>query len=205
MPRCIARGPFSLEMERRILLRGARQLLTLHGPAAPRRGAAMRDLAVIQDGAILIIDGVIRDVGPSRRVENLAAAREATEISADGRLVMPGFVDSRTHLVSGPALLDDYETRIAGDGSDESLTTGVAPEALMHAVRASSRSRLELLARKALRQFVRHGTTTLEAKSGLGLDDRTEIKILRALNALNDRPLEIVPTFFGAAATPLVN
>lgn len=190
-------------MEKRILIRGARQLLTLFGPEAPRRGQSMRKLGLIPDGAVLIVNGVVRDVGPSRRVENLAAARDAVEVSADGRVVMPGFVDLSTHLVSGPPLLDEYEQRIE-DGKECSPEAGMRNRrALVKAVRASSRSRLELLGRKLLREFVRHGTTTVEARSGLGLDDRSELKILRALGALRGRPLDVEPSFFGAAALPL--
>src|SRR5271157_1037114 len=82
-----------------ILIRGARQLLTLRGPHGTRRGADLNELGIIPDGALLIRDGVIEEVGPSRRVENLAGARDAVEINAAGRVVMPGFVDSHTHLV----------------------------------------------------------------------------------------------------------
>ena len=72
------------------LVRGARQLLTLHGPSGPRRGADLRNLGLIQDGAVLIVDGLIKEVGSSRRVENLALARQAGEIDATRRVVMPG-------------------------------------------------------------------------------------------------------------------
>src|SRR5260370_30655763 len=89
-------------MPRPILIRGAKQLLTLHGHPVPRRGAALRELGIIADGAVLIRDGLIQDVGPSRRVEALTAARDAEEISAAGRVVLPGFVDSHTHAVAGP-------------------------------------------------------------------------------------------------------
>src|SRR5258706_7586041 len=93
-------------MKQNILVRGARQLLTLHGPSGPRRGAALSQLGLIEDGAVLVVNGIISSVGPSRRVENLAEARDAMEINATGRVVMPGFVDSHTHLVSGLPALD---------------------------------------------------------------------------------------------------
>ena len=121
------------------LVRGARQLLTLHGPSGPRRGADLRNLGLIQDGAVLIVDGLIRQVGSSRRVENLALARQVNEIDATGRVVMPGFVDSHTHIVGARALED----------------------------------------------AVRHGTTTLEAKS-------SETRILKA--SLK-QPLSVVSTY----------
>ena len=94
-------------MGRTVLIRGARQLLTLRGPNAPRRGEAMRQLGVIEDGAILISDGIITNVGPSRRLENLAEARSAEEINAAGRVVMPGFIDCHTHLVGAPPRLSE--------------------------------------------------------------------------------------------------
>jgi imidazolonepropionase len=186
-----------LAMQRKILLRGARQLLTLRGAQGPRFGSQMRDVGLIDDGALLIVDGIIQDVGTSRRVDNLAAARDAIEVSAAGRVVVPGFVDCRTSLVSGPPLLSEFETRVSGGGGpteDE--------EVLIRAVRASSRPRLELLARKMLREFIRHGTTTLDAHTGLGLNDKTELKILRALNAARGRPLGVETTFFGASRRP---
>ena len=81
-----------------ILIRGARQLLTVRGDRGPRAGPSLNELNVIQDGAVLIQDGILVEVGPSRRVENLTQARNAIEINAAGRVVMPGFVDAHTHL-----------------------------------------------------------------------------------------------------------
>jgi imidazolonepropionase len=81
------------------LIRGARQLLTLRGPSGPRRGTDLGNLGIIQDGAVLIADGLIVEVGPSRRLDNLALARQAEVIDASGCVVMPGFVDSDVHLV----------------------------------------------------------------------------------------------------------
>jgi imidazolonepropionase len=150
-------------MPRVTLVRGARQLLTLHGPSGPRRGTDLRNLGLIQDGAVLIVDGLIRDVGSSRRVENLALARQADEIDATGRVVMPGFVDSHMHIVGEP--------------------------------NAASPRALQTQALNVVEEAVRHGTTTLEAKSGFGLTKATEIKILRVHQALQKQPVPIVSTF----------
>lgn len=86
---------------KKTLVRGARQLLTLRGPAGPRRGAGMGALGIIHDGAVFIRDGKIVEAGPSRRLENISLARGADEINAAGRVVLPGFVDCRTlHLAA---------------------------------------------------------------------------------------------------------
>jgi len=90
--------------ERTILVRGARQVLTLRGPAGPRRGAALSDLGIITDGAVLIRGGKILQASLSRRMENLSIARRAREINAAGRVVMPGFIDNRVQLLSGQRL-----------------------------------------------------------------------------------------------------
>jgi|YNPMSStandDraft_1061717.scaffolds.fasta_scaffold03841_3 imidazolonepropionase len=178
-----------------ILLRGARQLVTLRGPSGPRRGAAMRELAIIPDGALLISDGVIQDVGPSRRVENLAAARNAAEIAADGRVVIPGLIDSHTRLVGGESRLEEYEARLLGVVEEAWDPPGGAPPGLRE-LRAASKQRLGLLARKVVKQLVRHGTTSLEAKSPWGVDARTDLKILRVLESLHGKPLDVFATYY---------
>ena len=173
-------------------------MLTLVGAGGPRRGTAMRELGMIQDGAVLIVDGKISHVGPARRVERLAEAREAFEIDASGKVVMPGFVDCNTQLLGGPARMDEYESQIKGYAADarEMALDDV------RLVRGYSKQRMELEARKQVRQIVRHGTTTLDAKSGCGLDEATELKALRVLEGLDERPLRISRSYFGAAATP---
>ena len=168
----------------------------------PRRGAAMRELGVIQDGAVLIRDGVIFSLGPSRRVENLALARQAREIDATGRVVAPGFVDSHTHLVCGPPRLLDYEMRLAGHTYQQIAEAGGGILASVRAVREMPIRRLTLQAQRTLNHCILHGTTTLEAKSGYGLDETGERKALRAVQALNGKPLDLVPTYLGAHAVP---
>lgn len=161
-----------------IFVRGARQLLTLRGAKGPRRGAGLTDLGIILDGSVLIEEGVLREAGPTRRVENLAAARGAIEINAAGRVVMPGFVDSHTHLVFPPP--------------------EAGPAAWSAGLRAVETGTAERLARQAdtrLQVMARHGATTVEVKTGCGLVENAERKLLRVLESLRNGPVELVSTF----------
>lgn len=182
-------------MSRTILVRRAAQLLTLRGPAGPRRGAALRDLGLIRDGAVLIRDGRIVEAGPTRAIEKLA--RGAREIDARGRVVMPGFVDSHTHLVFGPPRLEDYEMRLAGATYAGIAAAGGGILSSVRAVRRTPAARLEKQARAWLDVMARHGTTTVEAKTGYGLDVASELKTLRVLERL-----DVIPTFLGAHVVP---
>lgn len=173
-------------MPKATLIRNARQLLTLRGASGPRRAADLRNLGLIQDGAVLIIDGRIHDVGPSRRLENLALARHAVEIDASGRLVMPGFVDCHTHLVSGPVRLPGHET----------------PGALARTIQDLSPRTLQAQALHRVEQAIRHGVTTVESKSGCGSTEANEIKILRVQSALRKRSVPLTSTFLCAEVSP---
>jgi len=174
-------------MGRPILVRGARQLLTLRGPAGPRRGRYLRELGVLPDGSVLILDGLIHQANVTRRIENLALARDAIEINAAGKVVMPGFVDSHTHLISGAPRLADFEAMIAGVRASEAA-------AHRWEIELTSGSTLERQAAKILDDCVREGTTTLEAKSGFGVSEAGELKILRTYAALHEHPVSIVST-----------
>ena len=191
-----------MEKDTPVLVRGARQLVTLRGSAGPRRGAALRELGIIQDGAVLIEGGTIVTLGPSRRVENLSAARGAIEIDASGKVVAPGFVDSHTHLVCGPPRLADYDMRLGGASYAEIAEAGGGILSSVRAVRETPIRKLVMQARRSLAGFIRHGTTTLEAKSGYGLDDSGERKTLRAIRALDGKPLDLAPTYLGAHVVP---
>jgi len=177
-------------MSKATLISGARQLLTLRGASGPRRGADLRSLGIIQDGAVLIVDGRIIEVGPSRRLENLAIARQAHLIDASGRVVLPGFVDSHTHLISGPVRVPDYEMRSAPDG--------MQVLALARTIQEVSPRTLQAQALHTVTEALRHGTTTLESKSGLGLTEANEIKILRVHSALRKQSVPLISTFFCA-------
>jgi imidazolonepropionase len=153
---------------------------------------------LIQDGAVLIVDGRIEEVGLSRRIENLKLARQAREIDASGRVVMPGFVDSDTHLVGGPARMLDYEMRLAGASPDEVARAGGGLLALARAIQELSPRTLAILATRSLEEALRHGTTTIAAKSGFGLTEPNEMKILRVHAALGRYPVSPVSTLLAS-------
>jgi imidazolonepropionase len=193
-----------------LLITGCRQLLTLAGPA-PRRGRALRELGIIPDGALLVCDGAIRAVGPRRRIERLAEARRAERLDLAGCVVLPGFVDSHTHLVFPAPRLADYELRVlASSGAGRRPAPSGAglrrAGGILETVRRLRRATEDDLARKArahLAAFAACGATTVEAKSGYGLDEPNELKILRLHRALaREGPLELVSTFLGAHVLP---
>jgi imidazolonepropionase len=182
-------------MKNAVLIHGARQLITLRGPSSPRRGVALGELGIIEDGALLVVDGRIEAVGQGRRVENLAAARDAVEIDAARRIVLPGFVDSHTCLVSGHPVRSEFE-------SNDAARTGGVLHSSVRDLRLTPSRILERRARLFSDAFIRHGTTTLEAKTGYGLDRRGEMKTLRVLGKLAGAPLDVIPTYLGAGAVP---
>jgi imidazolonepropionase len=184
------------------LLRGARQLITLQGSPEARRGFGLAELAIINDGALLIKDGRIEEVGMTRRVENLAAARRAEVIDATGHVVMPAFVDSGVSLVF---------THSGTEKNDHRLQSGIPQTAasqredILDAVRALkliAKKRLTIRASLLAASLARVGTGTAGVVSGYGLDDTGEVKTLRTVEALGRSVLDSVPTFFGGNAVP---
>jgi imidazolonepropionase len=159
-------------------------------------------LGIIEDGAVLISDGLIREVGPARRLENLAESRQAIEINASGRVVLPGFVDSHTHLVSGPTRLLDFEMHLAGATPDEITAAGGGFGGIFRSIQDASARTLETQAWRVVQESIRQGTTTIEAKSGYGVTDAGELKILRAQAALNRRLRNVVSTFLSSRTFP---
>ncbi len=175
---------------------GCSQLVTLAGPARPRVVSEMRDLGIIEDGAMLIEGGVIQRVGSRRDVE-----AQATEIiDAGHRVVMPGFVDAHTHPVFAGNRAGEFEQRIAGASYAEIAASTGGIMSTVRQTRAASEDGLLIAARRHVRWFLENGTTTIEAKSGYGLTLEDECKLLRVIACM--RPLRCVPTFLGAHAIP---
>ena len=177
------------------------QLVTLAGPAKPRVGTEMAELAIIRDGGMLIRDGKIDSVGPSNEIEK--KSRGAEIVDAGGRVVLPGFVDAHTHLVFAGNRLDDFERRARGESYEQISKAGGGIWSTVQKTRAASEHDLLAQAKKRADWFLRCGTTTIEAKFGYGLTLEDELKILRVMRSVNQQSsLEIVPTFLGAHAVP---
>jgi imidazolonepropionase len=185
-----------------LLITGASQIVTLRGRGA-RRGKFLCQLGIVKDGAVLVRDGRIAAVGPRGSVEKLRAARKAEKIDVEGRIILPGFVDSHTHLIHAAGRAEEYELRIQGASYEEIARKGGGILSSVKKLRDATREELKQRARLALEKFAAHGTTTVEAKSGYGLDVASELKILSLHKELGaEQPLEIVSTFLGAHVVP---
>ena len=172
------------------------QLVTLAGPKRPRTGAAMRELAIIPDGAMFVQDGRIEATGTRTEVERLAGA--GTQIvDAGGRVVLPGFVDAHTHAVFAGTRAAEYELRIEGATYAEIASAGGGIRSTVRQTRACSEEELLRTALRYREWFLHGGTTTVEAKSGYGLSTDAELKMLRVI-----RKIGYVSTFLGAHEVP---
>jgi imidazolonepropionase len=179
----------------------ASQVVTLSGPKRPRVGTELSALGIIHNGGMLIRDGKIEGVGLSDEVEKNIG--DADVVDADGRVVMPGFVDAHTHLVFAGNRLDDFERRSRGETYEQIAKAGGGIWSTVQKTRAASELDLLAQAKKHANWFLSCGTTTVEAKSGYGLTVEGELKLLRVMRQLKEEVrLEIVPTFLGAHAVP---
>ncbi len=186
-----------------ILVLNASQLLTMAGSESPRRGREKGSLGLLRDGAVLIDEGKILAAGPRERVLAHDKAKGARTVSAGGGVVTPGFVDAHTHPVFAAPRLDDFEGRLSGATYADLAARGGGILSTVNGVRGATESDLAADLRRRVPDFLACGTTTIEAKSGYGLDADNELKMLRVLKTVAARgPLEIVPTLLGAHAVP---
>lgn len=182
-----------------LLLHSATQLLTL--TPAPQRGMQLGALNIVEDGALAISAGRIVAVGPTAE---LRAHYTATHtVDASGRVVLPGLVDPHTHVIWAGDRANEFEMRLAGKTYLEIMNAGGGIMSTVRQTRAASSEQLVSEARARLQRMLKHGTTTLEAKTGYGLDTATELKMLEVIQRLNaEGPWELIPTFIGAHAIP---
>jgi len=185
-----------------IILQHAAQLVGVTPPEVYcQRGVSMVSPGIVADGTLVIRDGVIDWLGPAAETPDVA--EEATWIDATGKVVLPGFVDSHTHLLFAGSRVDEFEQRLQGMSYQEITARGGGILSTVRRVRQASKEELKALARPRLRRLLQLGVTTIEVKSGYGLTPADEIKCLEAIAELNaEGPWELVPTFLGAHAVP---
>ena len=185
-----------------LLLHRASSVLTLAGDFGPRRGAAMSDLRIIENGSVAITDeGTIAWVGPADDVPG--SLRRSAVVDCSGDTLMPAFVDPHTHLVWGGDRKDEMEQRLGGADYEEIFAAGGGILSSVRETRALSEDELYLQALARISRMRRSGTTTFEIKSGYGLDLETELKQLRVVRRLRDEGgFRVTATCLAAHAIP---
>jgi imidazolonepropionase len=187
-----------------LVLKNIAQVVTLRG-AVPRLGDAMKDLEIIENGAILVRANNIVWAGSTKDlpVRDPGVRYQTLDGMGLNLVAVPGFVDSHTHPIFAGTRADEYDMRSSGRTYQEIAEAGGGIRTSVRQLRAATINQLVVRAEQHFWQFLAHGTTTIEAKSGYGLSLEDELKSLRALAALKGRSrLEIVPTFLGAHAIP---
>lgn len=181
------------------------QIVTAAGHQGPVAGALMRKLEVIENGAVAVQGKRIVAVGPVEEVlAQVELTSEAVVIDATGKTVTPGLVDAHTHLVFAGSREDEFVLRIQGATYMEIMEAGGGIANTVRATRQASHEDLKKLARKRLDWMLEMGTTTVESKSGYGLDLETELRQLRVSAELaEEHPMDVVNTYLGAHAWPV--
>jgi imidazolonepropionase len=180
-----------------MLIHSSSQLLTLAG--GPQRGKSLGTLGIIENGAVVVRDEKIIAVGTTPELR--ASFPHEPTLDANGCVLMPGFVDPHTHVIWGGDRANEFEMKMAGAKYLDILAAGGGIISTVRATRTASIESLIAQTRPRLLRMFRNGTTTAEAKTGYGLQTATELRLLKALLALDDEsPLDLVITFLGAHA-----
>ncbi|WP_240627448.1 imidazolonepropionase [Thermoflavimicrobium daqui] len=190
-----------------LFIRHAKQLVTLaRSSERPLKGQAMNNLNIIEDGSVWIENGVIQKVGKDEEIVQHYQDRlaEADIVDARGKLVTPGLVDPHTHLVYAGSRENEFEMRLKGATYMEIMNAGGGIHATTRATQQADHEQLLQESKRRLDQFLFHGVTTVEAKSGYGLTLEHEIKQLEVAQTLNEQhEVDLVSTFMGAHAVPV--
>ncbi|MDF9761947.1 imidazolonepropionase [Peribacillus simplex] len=193
-------------MTKPIWIKHATQLATLTSDRkGPRSKEAMSELGLIEDGSIWMESGLIQAIGTTKELEELYADRmhEAEVFDASGHLVTPGLVDPHTHVVYGGSREREFEMRLEGATYMDIMNGGGGIHATTRMTREASEEELMEQTTRRLDSFLAHGVTTVEGKSGYGMNLETELKQLRVMKKLQEEhPIDLVPTFMGAHAVP---
>ncbi|PKO15202.1 MAG: imidazolonepropionase [Chloroflexi bacterium HGW-Chloroflexi-10] len=182
-----------------MLIHSASQLLTLAG--GPQRGQNLGKLGIIPDGAVLIRDGLVVETGPS--ADLLARYPEEECCNVKGQVVLPGFVDPHTHLIFMGNRSFEFEMRLEGKSYMEIMEAGGGIVNTVRMTRSASVAELKAAALPRVQGMLKHGTTSAEAKTGYGLESRSELNQLQAILELDSEGIvELAPTYLGAHAIP---
>ncbi|MBN1893869.1 imidazolonepropionase [bacterium] len=184
-----------------LLVTEASQVLTLAGPARQRCGPEMSELSAIPNGTVAVDKGLVVETGSAAEMAGKYRARKTLE--ANGRLVLPGFVDPHTHLVFAGTREYEMAARLAGDSYLDILAGGGGIHGTVEKTRKASFDELLESAKGRMQRMLEHGTTAVEIKSGYGLEPETEFRILDVANRLrHDGPCDVAVTFLGGHVVP---
>lgn len=180
-----------------IIIKNASELITCKGQG-PKHGKDMSDIGVITDGCVVVKGDTIIDVGAAQDVLSKYDSDDYEIIDASGKAVLPGFVDSHTHFIFGGYRADEFSWRLRGDTYMSIMERGGGITSTVRATRATSLEEFVVEGKKRLDRMLTMGVTTVEGKSGYGLDMETELRQLEAMKQLNsEHAVDIVPTFLG--------
>jgi imidazolonepropionase len=184
-----------------LLVHSAGQVCVVPGGDGAQRGEALGTLGIVADGAVAVRDGMIVAVGPTADLRQTYTAKKMLDV--DGRCLIPGFVDPHTHLPWYGDRANEFEMRLGGASYMEIMNAGGGIMSTVRATRAATVEQLVADNLPRLDRMLAHGTTTVEAKTGYGLDTATELKQLEAMRRLNEQhAIEIIMTYLPAHAVP---
>lgn len=185
-----------------ILIKNASQIVTCSGNKA-KFGKDMSDVHIIENGSVVIEEGIIKAVGKTEDILGRYDENNYEVLNLENKCVLPGFVDSHTHFVFGGYREEEFSWRLKGDSYMDIMNRGGGIVNTVKATREAPKEELIGLGKKRLDSMLHFGVTTVEGKSGYGLDYDTEIKQLEVMKELNDiHPVDVVSTFLGAHAVP---
>ncbi len=185
-----------------IIIIHANEVVTVSGFKA-KKGKEMSNLDIITDGAVVIEDGIIKMVGKTEEILDNVDADKYEVINAKGKAVLPGFVDPHTHFVFGGYRAEEFSWRLKGVSYMEIMNRGGGILSTVKATREATKDELIKESINRLNSMLSFGVTTVEGKSGYGLDHDTELKQLEVMLDLDKQhPIDIVNTFLGAHAVP---